>query len=237
MENNYNLSVETLQEKLAYDAETGIFWWKVAASRNVQAGSEAGCIKATRTDKTGKKISYRYIRFDGASIPAAKLAWAIHYSEWPSSRIHFVDGDALNLRISNLQETNSINAQSIIKSSFDQKTYMKEHRKMYPVEWKDTYLRKSYGINMNSYIEMAVAQENKCAICNEEEVEVRAGKSKSLSVDHNHTTGKVRGLLCSACNKAIGLLKDDRKVLLSAIQYLDKHSETNVVSLAHERTV
>jgi len=59
---------------------------------------------------------------------------------------------------------------------------------------------------------MAEKQKNKCLICDSEE---------KLVIDHNHKTGKIRGLLCSNCNCAIGLLKDDSTILESAITYLE----------------
>ena len=51
---------------------------------------------------------------------------------------------------------------------------------------------------------------------------MRLGRIKSLSVDHCHTTGKVRGLLCQSCNTGIGLLKEDTKLFMAAIEYLEK---------------
>jgi hypothetical protein len=48
--------------------------------------------------------------------------------------------------------------------------------------------------------------------------------NRALCVDHDHITGKNRGLLCDYCNSAIGFLKDDTQVLAAAIVYLEKHS-------------
>ena len=65
----------------------------------------------------------------------------------------------------------------------------------------------------------------------------RLGKVRALSVDHDHQTGKVRGLLCSDCNTGIGKLKEKRETFLSAIKYLDFHSESGdtIVTLVKER--
>lgn len=49
------------------------------------------------------------------------------------------------------------------------------------------------------------------------------GNVRNLAVDHCHENGHVRGLLCSSCNTAIGLLRDDPAILRSAIAYLEKH--------------
>lgn len=65
------------------------------------------------------------------------------------------------------------------------------------------HLKSKYGITQDDWDAMYVAQGGACAICR---VPGRTGKSKKLSVDHCHATGRVRGLLCSICNSAIGSL-------------------------------
>lgn len=75
-----------------------------------------------------------------------------------------------------------------------------------------------YGISLEKYEELLVAQNHKCAICGKDEVEV---PKKRLCVDHCHTTGKVRGLLCHYCNIAIGHMFDSTENLNKAVQYLE----------------
>lgn len=90
--------------------------------------------------------------------------------------------------------------------------------------WKENNLKR-YGINLNQFNKMIIKQNNVCAICNMPETskEKRTGKIKTLVVDHCHTTKKIRGLLCSNCNKGIGLLKDNKTILINAINYLGKN--------------
>jgi hypothetical protein len=64
-------------------------------------------------------------------------------------------------------------------------------------------------------------QRGRCAICNRHQFEF----SKKLAVDHSHETEKVRGLLCSNCNHAIGQLKDDPELCFRAAEYLIKHGK------------
>ena len=79
---------------------------------------------------------------------------------------------------------------------------------------------RKFGINSETYAQMLQNQNGVCAICGNPETATRLGVVRALSVDHCHTTGRIRGLLCSDCNTGIGKLKDDTKILQSAIRYL-----------------
>lgn len=71
------------------------------------------------------------------------------------------------------------------------------------------------------YNAMLELQEDACAICREPETLKRDdGSEQLLAVDHDHKTGRVRGLLCARCNTALGLLRDDVKAIERAIEYL-----------------
>jgi len=85
---------------------------------------------------------------------------------------------------------------------------------------KDYDLKRAYGIDLKQYEEMFFQQKGCCKICNKHISELNQKIKKSLSVDHCHTTGKVRGLLCDKCNRGIGLLNDDIDILNNAIKYL-----------------
>lgn len=67
---------------------------------------------------------------------------------------------------------------------------------------------------------MLAKQGGVCAICKQAEVTVRQGRVMALSVDHDHDTGRIRGLLCNRCNRAIGLFNDDADLLRTAARYL-----------------
>ena len=215
------LSRDFVASKLRYDSETGKFFWLENVSRNIKAGYEAGCVKATRvSNKTGESVSYRYIRI-GREIPAVQLAWLLGHGEWAAGKIGFKDKNTLNLRFDNLEMQNSLIGDFDMKSREGRNEYTRESRKAFPLVWKERHLLSKFGISLSEYGEMLVAQNGKCAICNEPETQMRNGKKKSLAVDHDHATGRVRGLLCTECNQGIGKLKDDRNVLLAAIQYLE----------------
>lgn len=91
---------------------------------------------------------------------------------------------------------------------------MKEYRKTSAN--KNTVLKRLYGISFEEYSKLLLKQNYKCAICDIDEVEY----GKKLVVDHNHKTGKVRGLLCRNCNVGIGLLQDNKELLKKASLYV-----------------
>ena len=217
-----SVSVEKLREYLNYDPDTGVFTWIKKSSKNVMAGSIAGTVKTTRMTKDGLRMRYRYIKLDG-EYPAARLAWAMHYGEWPQSRVRYIDGDSLNLRIDNLELSNSVQGDHDHSTSEGKSRYMKEYTTKFPDRIRNSQLQKNFGIDLNEYIRMAVEQNNLCAICGQPETQERGDKVKALAVDHDHKTGAVRGLLCCACNQALGKFKDDKAVLNAAIAYLDRY--------------
>jgi hypothetical protein len=90
----------------------------------------------------------------------------------------------------------------------------KSQTKEYDLE---SHMKRSYGLTFKDYETMLFNQNGVCAICSKEPPNTH---KKRLNVDHCHTTGKVRGLLCDACNRAIGLLKDSPDLLNKAISYL-----------------
>lgn len=74
-----------------------------------------------------------------------------------------------------------------------------------------------YGISPEEYENILLKQNGKCAICKSDKSEFHNG----LHIDHNHNTGKIRGLLCLKCNSAIGKFKDSIEILQEAIKYLE----------------
>lgn len=73
-------------------------------------------------------------------------------------------------------------------------------------------LKRHYGLTLEDYDQILKEQNNVCAICKED---------VKLFVDHCHTTGKVRGLLCQGCNSGLGFFKDDRERIRRSLEYLD----------------
>ena len=79
---------------------------------------------------------------------------------------------------------------------------------------------KKLGIGLDGYTALLKEQDGRCAICRHHERTQTGDRTWGLSMDHDHTTGRVRGLLCNRCNRAIGLCGDDPAILERAAQYL-----------------
>ena len=88
---------------------------------------------------------------------------------------------------------------------------------------KDYDLRKNYNITLDEFKNISINQEDKCAICYVHISEISGKHKKTLCVDHCHKTGKVRGLLCDKCNRAIGLLNEDISIIKNAMRYIIKN--------------
>jgi Recombination endonuclease VII len=96
--------------------------------------------------------------------------------------------------------------------------YYSKHPQYFSAKRRAQRLRTSYGLSVAEFDALVEKQNKCCAIC-EKEFE------RTPQVDHDHKTGKVRGLLCIKCNRALGLFADDSNVLKNAITYLEKNNE------------
>jgi hypothetical protein len=79
-----------------------------------------------------------------------------------------------------------------------------------------------YGLSIARFEELWAEQDGKCAICKDHLRTSRGNKNRDgYRIDHSHSNGKVRGILCHSCNTALGLFKDSRESLMKAIRYLE----------------
>lgn len=101
-----------------------------------------------------------------------------------------------------------------------------QYRKDNPERVLDTKLRGLYGISLDDYNHMLVKQNGVCAICRKAETVIHPASKrvKPLTIDHDHETRKVRGLVCHACNSVLGYVKDSPLVLRSAADYLERYA-------------
>lgn len=101
-------------------------------------------------------------------------------------------------------------------------SYNRAHYAANTERYRDMELRRKFGISLAEYNAMMEEQNGVCSICSQPETAMRRSRILPLAVDHNHTTGSVRGLLCTACNIGIGSLAESKERLLNAIAYLEK---------------
>lgn len=98
---------------------------------------------------------------------------------------------------------------------FNNPKYDQNYRGSHKEEHRNRKLESNFGISNYEYNEILKSQGGVCAICG------KSPKNKKLHVDHDHTTGHIRGLLCSNCNRGLGLYKDDPKILRTAAEYIE----------------
>ena len=92
-----------------------------------------------------------------------------------------------------------------------------------PEKWKATQRQSRHGISDSMYQRLISYQMFRCGICRE----VWNPSSKRFAIDHDHKTGKTRGLLCVRCNVGLGYMRDNPEILRSAIEYLEQWSRLN----------
>lgn len=102
--------------------------------------------------------------------------------------------------------------------------WRKNNRQKTHVYSRTAGLKSRYGITDNDFNNMVKKQDNKCLICNEVPRRDKAFQTWNLHVDHCHNTGKVRGLLCHLCNRALGLFRERIDLVEKALLYLKSHS-------------
>ena len=123
-----------------------------------------------------------------------------------------------------------------IKRKYTQTPHAKKLRKINQKKYRQTLrgktvdkavnrkhrLKREYNMTVKEYSTMLQQQNGVCAICGKSETHTNQGGVMPLSIDHNHKTGKVRGLLCARCNITLGFVKDNKNLLLKLAIYLEE---------------
>lgn len=220
-----DLPIEYIRRAFRYDPETGVILraphWKKASVRANGA-------------KSGASLKIGAVR-----VSARRLVWALTTGVWPPTFPGYIrvrNGDHLDLRWANLysrdDESHCARCDEFKPvSEFHSRGSTKQGLPLYVAYCKPcTTLRyqerpdhahrskvKKYGLTEQCYTSMLDAQGGVCAICKSPPLRRR------LAIDHCHTTGKVRGLLCGPCNVSLGQFRDSPRILLEAAKYLMKN--------------
>lgn len=112
-------------------------------------------------------------------------------------------------------ESRNERRRGVPESAQNKHDYYLEHRERILKYSRRNYFKSKYGITPEEAGKMSERQSGMCAIC---------GEFGKLVVDHDHTTGKIRSMLCSLCNAAIGMFREDGVTMTRAIEYLGYHS-------------
>jgi hypothetical protein len=137
-----------------------------------------------------------------------------------------INGEEIRKRVSARRvanrETTNAKLREYYKENADTLKAQKKERyrknpKRYQAETRRVKLFSGYGLTLEQYDLMVVKQAGRCAICAGPPVH-----NKRLTVDHDHSDGTVRGLLCSECNSGLGFFKDSVLILERALKYIQR---------------
>ena len=110
-------------------------------------------------------------------------------------------------------------AQNKEKNTIAVRKYRDSHKEITRQRDRKYGLKRCYGISVKQYDELLKSQNGRCAICG---TDTPNGPGKYFMVDHNHITKVIRGLLCCNCNFFLGNAKENKEILIKAIQYLER---------------
>lgn len=108
----------------------------------------------------------------------------------------------------------SLNKEKINAKS---REHYRQNKELHKVRQRKYGLKRKYGITHDEYLLLLESQGGRCAMCQTDEPR---GQYNTFHIDHCHETGKIRGLLCHACNTGLGLIGDNVENLERAIEYL-----------------
>lgn len=106
---------------------------------------------------------------------------------------------------------------------YDREWRAKNPKRHAEIQWK-RHLKHAYGLTPEQYAEMLADQNYLCLICNISLHDDDVTDSRFAVVDHDHSTAKVRGIICNKCNSGLGMLGDDLDTIRAALAYLERYA-------------
>jgi len=103
---------------------------------------------------------------------------------------------------------------NLAKARTRARIWYRKNKERHAATNREGHLRRAYKLTIAEHTDLLVKQNGRCAICQMEFLD-------QTNIDHDHKTGKVRGLLCAPCNKGLGHFQDSSAVLHAAKEYLD----------------
>ena len=170
------------------------------------------CIEKPRSEFAKRKAS-----LDGLQ-PSCKACKKSEYANWYASNSDVSKKASVSWATKNHKRVRANTVKWRSENSERVKRNMDAWRKANPEKAKSHRLKNKFSITLEYFNELLEAQNYRCKICN---TDVPRGRG-NFHIDHDHLTGKVRGLLCNCCNVGLGMFKDDEEILLKAAAYLSK---------------
>ncbi len=113
------------------------------------------------------------------------------------------------------------------------------HRERRRLQSRRSHLMKRFGITIEDYERLSAKQGHKCIICEKPMAELTDTTNRlrpNMSIDHNHKTGEISGILCNNCNVALGLFSENPNILIRAAEYLEtKNADDKGVTIEDVR--
>lgn len=168
--------------------------------------------------KTYQEFNKDRKKKDGCASRCKKCQSA-YSAQWKLKNIEQVRANNETWRENNRIRRNASRKRYYEKNKDRLLTNMRKQYSANPSAAKNRDLKKNYGIDINAYNALLLIQNYSCKICNRHKDEF----DRALAVDHCHKTDKIRGLLCTNCNRAVGNLKDSEQLAFKAFQYLSEN--------------
>lgn len=110
--------------------------------------------------------------------------------------------------------------------------WQEENKEQYAASKRSAHPKRAYGITLEQHDAILTLQRHQCAIC----YKPAAADDRTFHIDHCHTTGEVRGILCPKCNKGLGLFDDLPEVIMNAAKYVSTPAELRIHAQVLEST-
>jgi hypothetical protein len=158
-----------------------------------------------------KEYSKQYVEENRESVYARQKRWRLENKD-------HVNATKAAWRKSRADTEKAVNAAYREKNRDKLRVVSREWRRANPEKCRNWSLKRKFGITQTEFELLFEIQMGKCAICAEAPDEI-------LNIDHDHITGEIRALLCSACNRGLGHFKDDLQRISAAAIYLALHKK------------
>lgn len=174
-----------------------------------------------------RRVAIRYDVGKNRNVYVYRLVVGAFLEREPTARSYtrydFIDGNKNNSAVSNLRPRRSPHCLGCGVLLTEKSTYRKADGELY------ARCRRCLEVQRRKRMDRIQDERRKdmpltCEICEKEETVTRGGRIRRLTIDHNHETGQIRGVLCARCNTAIGLVFENPETLRAAADYIERYN-------------